>query len=262
MKLTGNTSAIGSANWRTTYSKTNKRKPKAMQLFLDSSDPKEILTAREWGVIDGVTTNPSLIAKSGTEMEAALRAVLEASPGPVFCQVIGWKEVEPLVAQARWLNAFSDRIIVKIPMGVAGITAVRQLKQENPKIKLAVTAVSTVAQAILVAKARADIVAIFNGPLDLEQDEPVRIVAPIRAIYDRSGFTTKILSAGRFPRSFGEYAADGTDIITLRMEFMKQLFEHAFTDKRVRGFLNDWEKAFGDKTWPAGPRPAAKRKRL
>ncbi len=232
-----------------------------MQLFLDSSDPKEILTAREWGVIDGVTTNPSLIARAGTAMEAALRAVLEASPGPVFCQVIGWKEVEPLKAQARWLSAFSNRIIVKIPMSVAGITAVRQLKQENPKIKLAVTAVSTVAQAFLVAKAGADVVALFNGPLDLEQDEPVQIVAPIRAIYDRSGFTTKILSAGRFPRSFGEYAADGTDIITIRMEFMKQLFEHSFTDKRMQGFLSDWQKAFGDKTWPAGAQPAANRKK-
>ena len=237
------------------------RIPKAMQLYLDSSNPQEILTAREWGVIEGVTTNLSLIAKAGTEMETALRDVLEASPGPVFCQVVGWKEVEPLIAQARWLNAFSNRIIVKIPMGVAGITAVRRLKQENPKIKLAVTAVSTVAQAFLVAKAGADIVALFNGPLDLEQDEPVRIVAPIRAIYDRSGFTTKILSAGRFARSFGEYAADGSDIITIRMEFMKPLFEHSFTDKRMQAFLGDWGKTFGDKTWPAGKRPVASRKK-
>ena len=232
-----------------------------MQLYLDSANPQEILTAREWGVIDGVTTNLSLIAKAGLGMEEALRAVLEASPGPVFCQVVGWKELEPLLDQARWLSAFSNRIIVKIPMSVAGITAVRQLKQENPKIKLAVTAVSTVAQAFLVAKAGADIVALFNGPLDLEQDEPVQIVAPIREIYDRSGFTTKILSAARFPRGFGESAADGTDIITIRMEFMKLLFEHAFTDKRMQVFLSDWRKTFGDKTWPAGKQPVANRKK-
>jgi transaldolase len=223
-----------------------------MQLYLDSSNPQEILAAREWGVIDGVTTNPSLIAKSGMEMQAALRAVLDASPGPVFCQSVGWKEVEPLKAQARWLAAFSDRIIVKIPMSIAGITAVTQLKREVQKIKLAVTAVSSVAQAILVAKAGADIVALFNGPLDLEQDEPVKIVAPVRAIYDRSGFATKILSAGRFPRAFGEYAAEGSDIITIRMEFMKPLFDHSFTDKRVQGFLSDWQKAYGDKVWPSG----------
>jgi transaldolase len=221
-----------------------------MQLFIDSSDPKEIILAREWGIIDGVTTNPSLIAKAGTEMEAAIRRVLEASPGPVFCQVIGWKEVEPLKAQARWLRKLSDRIIVKIPMSVAGIMAVRQLKQESPKMPLAVTAVSTVAQAVLVAKAGADVVALFNGPLDLEQDEPVQIVAPVRAVYDRNGYTTKILSAGRYPRSFGEWAAAGTDIVTMRLEFLKLLFEHAFTDKRMQGFLTDWQKTFGDRTWP------------
>jgi transaldolase len=226
-----------------------------MDLYLDSSNPQEILTAREWGVIDGVTTNPSLIAKAGGEMEAALRGVLEASPGPVFCQVIGWKELAPIKNQARWLNDFSDRIIVKIPMSIAGITAVKQLKQEIPKIRLAVTAVSTVAQAFLVAKAGADIVALFNGPLDLEQDEPVEIVATVRAIYDRSGFSTKILSAGRFPRSFGKYAADGSDIVTIRMEFIKGLFEHSFTDKRMQGFRNDWEAAHGGKTWLSGGAP-------
>ena len=221
-----------------------------MQLFIDSASPEEIGTARSWGIIDGVTTNPSLIAKSGDEMQTAIHRVLEVSPGPVFCQVIGWKEVEPIKAQARWLHELSDRIIVKVPMSVAGIQAVAQLKKEEPGIRLAVTAVSTVAQAVLVAKVGADVVAIFNGPLDLEQDEPVEVVGPVRTIYDREGYQTKILSAGRYPRSFGEYAAAGTDIVTLRFEFLKLLFEHAFTDKRMLGFLQDWQNAFGDKTWP------------
>lgn len=221
-----------------------------MQLFIDSSDPKEIQTAREWGIIDGVTTNPALISKAGADMESALARVLEASLGPVFCQVIGWKEVEPLKAQARWLHKQSERIIVKLPMSAAGITAVSQLKREIPAIKLAVTAVSTVAQAVLVAKAGADVIAVFNGPLDLEQDEPVSVVAPIRAFLDRNGYQTKLLSAGRYARGFGEYAAAGSDIITIRMEFLKLLFEHAFTDKRMQGFMADWQKAFGDRVWP------------
>ncbi len=221
-----------------------------MQLFLDSSDPKEITIARQWGVIDGVTTNPSLIAKAGTDMETALQRVLETAPGQVFCQAVGWKDVEPMKAQARWLHKLSDRIIVKLPMSMAGITAVTQLKREVPEIKLAVTAVSTVAQAVLVAKAGADVVAVFNGPLDLEQDEPVQVVAPIRAVLDRNGFETKLLAAGRYPRGFGEYAAAGADIITLRLEFLKLLFDHAFTDKRMQGFLGDWQKAFGERTWP------------
>lgn len=221
-----------------------------MQLFIDSSDPKEILTARSWGLIDGVTTNPSLISKAGPDMQASIHHILEASPGPVFCQVIGWKEVEPLLAQARWLHRLSERIIVKLPMSVAGLQAVRKLKQENQEIRLAVTAVSSVAQAYLVGKAGADVVAIFNGPLDLEQDEPVQIVAPVRAIYDRNGFKTQILSAGRYPRAFGEYAAAGSDIITMRMDFLKLLVEHAFTDKRMLGFMADWQKVFGERTWP------------
>lgn len=221
-----------------------------MKLYLDSASPPEILAAREWGIIDGVTTNLSLVAKAGGDMQAALRAVLDVSPGPVFCQVAGWKELAPILGQARWLSRFSERIVVKIPMGIAGITAVAQLKKADPGIKLAVTAVSTVAQAILVAKAGADIVALFNGPLDLEQDEPVRIVGAIRAAYDRGGFATQILSAGRFPRSFGEYVADGSDLVTLRMEFMRALFDHSFTDKRMTAFLADWEKAHGGKAWP------------
>ena len=225
-----------------------------MQLLIDSSDPKEILTARSWGIIDGVTTNPSLIAKAGPDGQGTLTKVLEASPGPVFCQAIGWKEVEPLKAQARWLHRFSDRIIVKLPMSIAGLQAVGDLKKELPALRLAVTAVSSVAQAYLVAKAGADIVALFNGPLDLEQDEPVQIVGPVRAIYDRYGFKTKILSAGRFPRAFGEYAVAGTDLCTLRMDFLKLLFEHAFTDKRISGFLHDWKTVFGDETWPEMPR--------
>ena len=223
-----------------------------MQLYLDSSSPEEIRTAVAWGVIDGVTTNLSLIAKAGGEMRAALRAVLAVSPGPVFCQVVGWRDVASIKEQAHWLRRFSDRLIIKIPMSVAGITAVSQLKREDPTMQLAVTAVSSVAQAYLVAKAGADIVALFNGPLDLEQDERVRIVAPIRAIYDRAHFPTRILSAGRFARSFGEFAADGSDIITIRLEFMKALFDHAFTDKRMLAFHADWQKAHGDKTWLSG----------
>lgn len=222
-----------------------------MQLLLDSSDPKEIHAAREWGIIDGVTTNPSLIARGGPDMLETLKRVLEASPGVVFCQAIGWRELDTLKAQARWLHQFSDRIIVKLPMGVTGIQAVRELKQEIPGIRLAITAVSSVAQAYLCAKAGADVTAIFNGPLELELDQAVDLVAPTKKVYANYGFQTKVLSAGRYPGSFGQYAAAGTDICTMRFEFMKLLFEHAFTDKRISSFLTDWKSRFGEKIWPA-----------
>lgn len=221
-----------------------------MELYIDTSNPKEIREVRSWGLISGVTTNPSLIAKGGPDMQKTLRDVLDASPGSVFCQAMGWREPAPLMAQARWLHAFSDRIIVKLPMSNAGIQALLQLKQDVPDIRIAITAVSSVAQAYLVGKAGADVVAIFDGPLDQASDSPVKLVAPVRQIYDNYGFATKILSCGRYPRIFGEFAVAGTDICTMKFEYMKLLYEHPFTDQRMTAFLCEWTGVFGDQTWP------------
>ena len=223
-----------------------------MKVFIDSSDPTEIQTARSWGAIDGVTTNPTVISKGGPDMKKTLSAVLEASPGPVLCQAIGWDDPAPLVAQAKWLHRYSDKIIVKLPMSVAGIQALRQLKSEDPGIRIAVTIVASVAQAYIVGKAGADIVALFNGPLDQVLDQEVDLVAPVRTIYDNYGFKTEILSCGRFPRAFGQFAVAGTDICTMRFEFIRMLYEHPYSDKRMQGFMADWTGAFGEATWPTG----------
>jgi transaldolase len=221
-----------------------------MQLFIDSSDPAEIQQAISWGIINGVTTNPSLISKVNIAKEKALGEIVAASPGPVLCQAIGWHDPKPLVAQAHWLHGFSDRIIVKLPMSIAGIQALNQLKQETPDMKIAITAVTSISQAYLCGKCGADIVALFNGPLDTVLDQPVELVAPVRKIYNNYGFKTKILSCGRLPRAFGEFAVAGTDICTMKMEFLKLLYEHPYTDKRMNGFFSDWEGAFGSDTWP------------
>jgi len=221
-----------------------------MELFLDSSNPREIEEVRSWGLLSGVTTNPILISKAGPDMEKTLGDVVDASPGPVLAQVIGWHEPEPLIAQARWLHAFSDQIIVKLPMSIAGIQSLSQLKRDLPKLRIAITAVVSISQAYLCGKAGADVVAIFNGPLDQDSDTPVKLVAPVRKIYDNYGFTTKILSCGRFPRIFGQFAEAGTDICTMKLEFMRLLYEHSFTDKRMNGFMENWKATFGEKTWP------------
>ncbi|MGO9307897.1 MAG: transaldolase family protein [Spirochaetia bacterium] len=223
-----------------------------MQLFLDSCDPREISTAKGWGVLDGVTTNPTLFSREGGRaIEDVLRGVLDASPGPVLCQAIGWEDKDSLIGQARWLHAFSEKIIVKLPMSVAGIQALLQLKKEARGIRIAVTLVSSIAQAYIVGKSGADIVALFNGPLDQALDQEVELVAPVRRVYDNYGFPTKILSCGRYPRSFGQFAVAGTDICTLRFEYLALLYEHPFTEKRMRGFMADWEGAFGKITWPS-----------
>ncbi len=221
-----------------------------MELFLDSSNPSEIREARAWGLISGVTSNPSLIAAAGPDMEKTLRGILEASPGPVLAQVIGWHDSEPMVRQARWLHAFSERIIVKLPASIAGLQAVCCVKAELPDLQVAVTAIASTAQAYLAAKAGADIAAIFNGPLDLAEDTAHDMIAPVRRIYANYGFKTKILACGRYPRLFGEIAVAGADICTMKMEFMRLLYQHPFTDQRMHGFLDSWHAQFGEQTWP------------
>jgi transaldolase len=221
-----------------------------MQLFIDSSSPDEIRQACQWGLIEGVTTNPTLISKGGPDMQATLRKVVDASPGVVLCQAVGAREAEPLKAQARWLHRFSEKIVVKLPPSPAGLRALQDLKKESPDIKIAITLVASVAQAYLVGKLGADIVALFNGPLEQVLDQEVEMVAPVRKIYANYGFKTKILSCGRFPRAFGQFAEAGTDICTMRFEFMKLLFEHPYTDQRLNGFTADWKGVFGEATWP------------
>jgi len=221
-----------------------------MQVFIDSSSSDEIRQACEWGFIEGVTTNPTLIAKGGPDMEATLRKVVDASPGVVLCQAVGWRDAAPLKAQARWLHRFSGKIVVKLPPSQAGLRALQDLKKESPDIKVAITLVASVAQAYLAGKLGADIVALFNGPLDQVLDQEVEMVGPVKKIYANYGFTTKILSCGRFPRAFGQFAEAGTDICTMRFEFLKLLFEHPYTDQRLNGFMGDWKQAFGERIWP------------
>jgi len=221
-----------------------------MQLFLDSSNPREILEARSWGILSGVTTNPGLIAAAGPDMEKTLAGVVDASPGPVLVQVIGWHDPQPMIRQAHWLHAFSDKIIVKLPASVAGLQALQQLKSELPDLRLAVTAIASIAQAYLAGKVGADIAAIFNGPLDQAEDVAHDMIGPVRKVYTNYGFKTKILACGRYPRLFGEVAVAGADICTMRMEFMRLLYQHPFTDLRMNGFMESWHKTFGDKTWP------------
>jgi len=221
-----------------------------MELYLDSSNPAEIQEACAWGLLSGVTTNPSLIAAAGPDMQKTLRAVVEASPGPVLVQAIGWNDPAPLVSQARWLHDFSDKIIVKLPMSPAGLNALMVLKRRVSDLRVAVTLVASIAQAYLCGKAGADIVAVFNGPLDQATDSMIELVAPIKKIYANYGFGTKVLSCGRYPRMFGEVAVAGTDICTMKFEFMRLLYEHPFTDKRMQGFMQDWQKMFGSQTWP------------
>lgn len=223
-----------------------------MEILLDSADPREIREVAKLGLIRGITTNPTLYATqaAGIPFVDRLAELIEVSPGHVFTQVIGRDDRDAMMRQARWLARQSPKVIVKLPMTPAGIHAVMELKREDPSIRLAVTAVASVAQALIAGTAGADVVALFNGPLDTVSDTPVDLVGPVRQIYSACGFATLILSCGRFPRGVGAYAAAGTDMITLRREYLNAAYEHPYTDKRMAGFLADWHREFGDATWP------------
>lgn len=221
-----------------------------MELLIDSGNPKEIEAAKATGMISGVTTNPKIYGRLGTDFLQRLKDIIKVSPGYVFTQVIGLHNTAEMVRQARWLAEQSEKIVVKFPISIEGLQGVMQMKKENPKVRVAVTAVASVTQAMLSGKAGADFVALFNGPLDTVSDTPVNLVEPVKKIFNHYGYPTRILSCGRFPRGVGEFAAAGSDLCTMGKEFFDMLYEHPYTDFRMNGFFKDWQGAFGDKKWP------------
>ena len=221
-----------------------------MELLLDTGKPEEIEEIKATGLLSGVTTNPKIYGRLGTDFLKRLSEIVEVSPGYVFTQVIGWHNAQDMVKQARWLADQSEKIIVKLPMCIDGLVALQQLKKENPKMTIAVTAVASVSQALLCGKAGADVVALFNGALDTVSDTPVNMVEPVKRIYANYGYKTKVLSCGRFPRGIGEFAQAGSDMCTTGKEFWNMMFEHPYTHMRMCGFRDDWEAAFGDRKWP------------
>ena len=174
-----------------------------MELFLDSSKPAEILEARSWGILSGVTTNPGLIPQAGPNMQKTLRAILEASPGPVFAQAVGWHDPAPLVGQARWLHAFSERIIVKLPMSVAGIQALLTLKQDLPELQVAITAVASAAGSAASSyessRNPANSVSASGEPITYSGAAPYRRLASAAAV--EAAVTTRSAGTGSPPRA-------------------------------------------------------------
>ena len=221
-----------------------------MELLLDTGKPEEIEEVKATGLLAGVTTNPKIYGKLGTDFKKRLQEIIEASPGYVFTQVIGWHNVDEMVGQARWLADQSEKIVVKLPMCVEGLRAAQRLKKDNPEMTIAITAVASIAQALLSAKAGADIIALFNGALDTVSDSPVHIVTPVKQILKNYDYDCRVLSCARFPRGAGEFAAAGSDMCTLGKEFFYALFDHPYTYLRLCGFKEDWQGSFGKEIWP------------
>lgn len=211
-----------------------------MKFFLDTANLDEIREAASTGVLDGVTTNPSLIAKEGNEFEDQLIQICSIVDGPVSAEVVSLEAGE-MVAEGRRLAGIHPNIVVKCPFTLEGLQATKALSEDN--IRVNVTLVFSAAQAILAAKAGACFVSPFIGRLDDICHDGMTLVHDIVAIYDNYDYDTEVLAASiRGPMHVVEAARAGADICTLPLKVLKQLIKHPLTDLGLAAFLKDWEK--------------------
>lgn len=211
-----------------------------MKFFIDTANLEQIKKGVEMGMVDGVTTNPSLIAKEDKPFEEILKDILEVVDGPVSAEVVSL-EAEGMVEEAKVLAAMSDNVVIKIPMIVEGIKAVKQLTSLG--IKTNVTLVFSAAQALLAAKAGATYVSPFVGRLDDIGAPGMDLIAEVMSIYRNYGMATEVIVASvRSPQHVMESAAIGADIATIPLKVIEQLAKHPLTDIGIEQFLADWEK--------------------
>lgn len=212
-----------------------------MKFFIDTANVAEIKEAHRMGMVDGVTTNPSLIAREGRDFKTIVNEICAIVDGPVSAEVISLDE-SGMVAEARDLAKLHANIVVKIPMTTDGLKAVRTLNAEG--IKTNVTLVFSPLQALMAAKAGATYVSPFVGRLDDLSQEGMLLVEQIVEIYSNYAFETEIIVASvRNPLHVLEAALMGADIATIPFDVLKKLAAHPMTDKGIKAFLDDWEKA-------------------
>ncbi len=214
-----------------------------MKFFIDTANIDEIKDANDMGMVDGVTTNPSLIAKEKGEFKQIIADICKIVKGPVSAEVISL-EYEGMVKEARELAKIADNITVKIPMTVEGLKAVKTLSGEG--IKTNVTLVFSALQALMAAKAGATFVSPFVGRLDDLAEVGMDLVEEIAQIYANYDFDTEIIVASvRNPLHVLESALIGADIATIPYNVLKKLAFHHMTDKGIEAFLSDWDKKKG-----------------
>jgi transaldolase len=212
-----------------------------MKFFIDTADIEEIKTAQMRGWVDGVTTNPSLIAKTGLPFHDVIKNICREVQGPVSAEVIGL-ETEQMLKEGRELAKLADNVVVKIPMTENGMIAVKKLKAEG--IKTNVTLVFSQMQALLVAKAGGTMVSPFVGRLDDVGQNGMSLIADIVEMYRNYDFDTEVLVASiRNPIHIQDAALLGADIATIPFKVMQQMTHHPLTDKGIKLFMDDWNKA-------------------
>jgi transaldolase len=210
-----------------------------MQLFLDSADVSELRAAAASGLVDGVTTNPSLIAKSGRKIKEAIAEICSIIPGPVSAEAVA-SDVDGMLAEGRYLARIASNVVVKLPLTENGLRACRTLSDEG--IRVNVTLCFSAVQALLAAKAGAYFISPFIGRLDDKGIDGMGLIREIRKIYDNYGFATNILAASiRSAEHVRDSALAGADCATLPPKTFAILYKHALTDAGVEAFLKDWK---------------------
>lgn len=211
-----------------------------MELYIDTANIDEIREAAELGVLDGVTTNPSLIAREGVDFHDRMAEICEVVTGPVSAEVVAL-EHDSMISEAEELLTIASNIVIKLPCTVDGLKACKTLSDRGVKVNM--TLCFQPLQAMMVAKAGAFLVSPFLGRIDDIGGDGMELVQQIRTIYDNYGYTTKILSASiRNPLHLVQCALVGSDVATVPYKVISQMMKHPLTDSGLKAFLSDWKK--------------------
>ncbi len=211
-----------------------------MKFFIDTANIDEIKEAASFGMVDGVTTNPSLVAKEGKDFKQLLNEIVEVVDGPISAEVVS-TNYEGMMKEARELAAIHKNIVVKIPLIKEGLKAVKSLTEEG--IKTNVTLCFSPTQALMAAKAGATYISPFVGRLDDISHDGMQLIEQIIQIYDNYGFETEVLVASvRHPMHVVQAALMGADVATIPFSVIDKLFNHPLTTKGLDKFLSDWKK--------------------
>jgi len=211
-----------------------------MEIFIDTADINEIKEAVSWGIIEGVTTNPTLVAKTGKTFEQVVKEVIKVVDGPINFEAVSESAPE-IIKESKKLASIHPNVVVKIPITPEGIKAVKALSGQG--VKTNVTLCFSPLQAIIAAKAGANYVSPFVGRLDDISTEGMNLIADIVQIYECYGYATKVIVASvRHPIHVLEAARMGAHVATVPFGVLKQMFVHPLTDIGIKKFLDDWKK--------------------
>lgn len=221
------------------------KEEKPMKLFIDTANIEEIKEISQWGVLSGVTTNPSLIAKEGRNFEEVIQEIVSIVDGPISAEVVAEK-TEDMVRDAVELAKIHQNIVIKIPMTAEGLKAIKVLSEKG--IKTNCTLIFSSNQALLAARAGATFVSPFVGRLDDIGTSGINLIREVSEIFDIYGLDTEIISASiRHPMHVTESALAGAHIATIPYKVFKQMLNHPLTDIGIEKFNADWEKAMEGK---------------